>query len=207
MPDCHACRKTINLTAANGLFDFLRQKQGKQNLPAEATTALCCMVFREGQYWQIGTPNTLQYLTEVYCKGQGISQCWLTWTLSMLGVPAPFGDCRSQHQLLDFLSRTVQVQLSPLSTSHVHVWSSEGIDLCGLCPSSSQRSGVLLLSEILADRSTLDDWGQDTPIICCHILSMLRFTCIDYIVYVFTVCTIISFIYIIFLLDFSVFGY
>lgn len=122
----------MNLTAASGLFNFLRHKRGKQNLPTEATDALCCMVTKQGQHWQVGTPNTLQYLTEVYCKGQEISQCWLTWTLSKLGVPAPFGNRRSQNQLLEFLSSIVQVQLSPPCMSYVDVRSSAGFGLCGL---------------------------------------------------------------------------
>ncbi|KAK9826590.1 hypothetical protein WJX74_004519 [Apatococcus lobatus] len=101
-------RRSMNLTVANGLFSFLRLKRGKQNLPAGATDALCCMAERGGQHWQVGTPNTLQYLTEVYCKGQEVSQCWLTWSLSKLGIPTLFGDRRSQAQLLEFLSRLVE---------------------------------------------------------------------------------------------------
>ncbi|KAK9826681.1 hypothetical protein WJX74_009673 [Apatococcus lobatus] len=115
-------RHTMNLTSANGLFSFLRHKQGKQNLPAEATDALCCMAIRDGQHWQIGTPNTLQYMAEVYYKGEEVSQSWLIWSLSKLGVPAPFGDHRSQAQLLQFLGSLVQACENKLGVFHACVF-------------------------------------------------------------------------------------
>ena len=100
----------MNLTVADGLFSFLRLKRGKQNLPVEATDALCCMAASNGQHWQVGTPHTLQYLAEVYHKGQEISQGWVTWSLPKLGAPSPFGNYRSQAQLLTFLSSLVKVR-------------------------------------------------------------------------------------------------
>lgn len=159
----------MNLTAANGLFKFLRYKRGRQNLPVEANDALCCMVTKEGQHWQVGTPNTLQYLTEVYCKGQGISQCWLPWTLSKLGVPAPFGNRRSQAQLLEFLSGIVQVRLYLLGTSHVHVRSSTAGVLGGLRSCSIQLSQVELPVQVrfLRKGFALDDWGPDGVFFSC----------------------------------------
>ena len=91
------------------MLDFLYWKRGRENLPEKVTDALCCMAATGQQWWQIGTARTLHYLAEVYCKGLTIQQCWTSWLPSQLGVPAPYGELRSQKQLLTFLGSLVQV--------------------------------------------------------------------------------------------------
>ncbi len=103
------CRRKSNITAADGLFDFLDLKRDRDNLPEETTDALCCMAHSHGQCWQIGTPDLMHYLKEVHCRGEAIEQGWVTWHISELGLPTPFGSPPSQGQLLNFLSSLVGV--------------------------------------------------------------------------------------------------
>ena len=99
------------------MLDFLREKRGMTKLPDRATESLCCLATSGRQSWQVGTPHTLQYLARVYCQERGIAHKFMYWTLSELGVPAPFGEPRSQEQLLMFLSRLFQVGIHPLAIS------------------------------------------------------------------------------------------
>ena len=108
-------RRCANITIAAGLFDFLYHIRGKDDVPEEVTDAICCMASSNGQCWQIGTPNLLQYLSKVHCKDGTVEQDWTVWVPSHLGFPKPFGSHQSQWQLLAFLSSLVEVRQSNTS--------------------------------------------------------------------------------------------
>ena len=93
------------------MLDYLYHKRGRRDLPKDVIYALCCMATREGQYWQIGTSDTLSHLRQAHFPDEPIEQGWVTLSPSELGAPAPFGTLLAQGQLLSFLSSLVRVRV------------------------------------------------------------------------------------------------